>query len=357
MQKKSPLAHGGGEGKGKGCRGKLEVPAHGGGVFPAVVAVAAAIAGGGVLCAKHEFGSVFVDGRGIQVYTKVEGVQAIDPSGGVGLRVDVTIAAELAGAIAGHAGVAEYQIHARGDRVHGLELQADVVGAVAINLLKTCHQVGDEEELATLVFMGEREGIFKAEAIVVGTFASFAIGVVKVVHVFQGDGLEAIFGDGIFVFGSHGGEEFVFPAEFTLESAAISINIGMGEIFAVASTVIGHELEVEAILLVGVVVGELNTPVGVQAVLVGQSGAFYGVDGGIGHVVVIGKLGGEFTCTHAETLHGFYLLFYPGIVNTGIGEITLGAATGVGAACGKATDTPDNVKLGIRLRVHIYTNP
>ena len=41
---------------------KSEAPAHGGGELPAVVAVAAALASGGVLCSEHELEGVLIFG-------------------------------------------------------------------------------------------------------------------------------------------------------------------------------------------------------------------------------------------------------------------------------------------------------
>ena len=49
-----------------------------------------------------------------------------------------------------HAGVAENEIYMRGDRVHGLELQADIVGALAGLLLESSDNVGQEMEATML---------------------------------------------------------------------------------------------------------------------------------------------------------------------------------------------------------------
>ena len=285
-------------------------------------------------------------------------MEAIHPRGCGGLVANIAVCTEFAGVVAGHGVVAENELHLRVNSVNGLQLNAYVVRAEPGLLLESSNGVGHKGKFFLFELVAQGEGIHKAEAVVIGTgVAATMVCIVEVMHVFQGKRLVAGFRNVELVSTTQNHEALVLPAEFTLEAAAIAVNISVVVLFGRASAVISHELQVKDIRFIRRCVVEPYTPVGVQAELVGDIRTLNAGDAGIGHAEITGEVRNKLTGFHAEPGNGSNVLLEPNVIQIRVGEVALGAATFVGAAGGQAADAGVGMELRTGVHEHVYTNP
>lgn len=341
------------------ARWTLEVPADGAGELPAVVVVfVAAVVGGEVFGAKHEFERVRVVRAEVVVCSQVEGVDAVGPGGGVGLRADVAVCAQTAGGVASHGCHAEDEVDVRGDGVDGLQDEADVFVADAFLGFKVGDDFGADGEFVPVADVANGYGVFGFQAVAVGSRVArvVVVGVVEVMGVLEDDFLVAGFGDAKAVFGADDGKAFVFPAKFAFEAAAVAVGVSVACVFGVAGAVVGEELGVDAEVFVGFV-GGFKTPVGVEVMEVAYDGAFNAFDVAVRRGVFHGEEGFDFAGFDGEAFDAGDVLGQVEVEDAGVGVVFLFSAVREGVAARQAAEAYPGVEEGAGVEFDVGADP